>query len=346
MNRSLPLSSHSPLPVQQPRAAFLLDPGTAGDIFSVRERADLVQSVALSTDFVSAADWRRHRAQLADCEIVLAGWGAPAFDEELLEAMPRLRAVFYAGGTVKKLVSDAFWMRNITLSACNAANAVPVAEFTLAQIIMLLKDVYRFAAEVKQARTWVPWRPVAGAYGSTVGLVSLSTIGRVVAQKLRTMDVRVIAYDPIASEDDFAACGACAVSLAEVFAQSHVVSLHAPLLPETTGIIDETLLRSMQHGAGFINTSRGAIVDQEALTRVFTERSDLFAMIDVAWPQPPPAESSLYDLPNVVITPHIAGSMSTECRRMGRLAIEELQRFLQGIPLLHQVTRESLRHSA
>jgi phosphoglycerate dehydrogenase-like enzyme len=340
---TLPLT-HNPNP--RPRAALLLAPSTASDAYSETELAGLRNLVELTTGFVSAADWRAHREMLADCEIVISGWGAPTFDAELLAAMPKLRAVFYAGGTVKKIVTDEFWERRIALTACNAVNAIPVAEFTIAQIVLLLKDAHRFAAEVKKARSFVPWRPVAGAYGSTVGLLSLSTIGRLVAEKLRAMDVQVIAYDPVAPMELFDKLGVRSVPLTTLFKESHVVSIHAPVLPETIGLVTEPLLRSMRSGAALLNTARGVIVDQDALTRVLSERSDLFAMLDVTWPQPPPSDSPLYDLPNVVITPHIAGSMSTECRRMGQLVIEELRRYLRGESLRHAVTKDSLRTSA
>jgi phosphoglycerate dehydrogenase-like enzyme len=334
------------MPARRPRAAFLLDPATAAAIYSPEEMRQLAELLELSPGFIAANRWRDHRETLAACEIILSGWGAPRFDRELLEAMPELRAVFYAGGTVKAVAGDEFWERGVVLSTCSSANAVPVAEFTVAQIVLLLKDTYRFAATMRERRGWVDWWPVAGAFGSTVGLVSLSTIGRLVARKLRAFEVSVVAFDPVAKPALFKQLGVRPVSLPELFKISNVVSVHAPLLPETTGLIGHALLKSMRRGAAFLNTARGAIVDQQALTRVLEERPDLFAMLDVTWPKPPPPDSRLYDLPNVVITPHIAGSMSSECRRMGRLAIGELRRYLNREKLRHRITKDMLGRMA
>jgi phosphoglycerate dehydrogenase-like enzyme len=334
------------MPAGRPRAAFLLDPATAEAIYSPEEMRQLSELLDLCPEFIAANLWRDRRETLASCEIILSGWGAPRFDKELLEAMPGLRAVFYAGGTVKAVVNDEFWKHGIVLSTCNAANAIPVAEFAVAQIVLLLKDAHRFAATMRERRGWVDWWPVAGAFGSTVGLVSLSTIGRLVAEKLRAFEVNVIAFDPVAKPALFKQLGVRPVTLPELFKTSHVVSVHAPLLPETTGLIDHALLKSMRRGAAFLNTARGAIVDQQALTRVLEERPDLFAMLDVTWPKPPPPDSKLYDLPNVVITPHIAGSMSAECRRMGRMAIGELRRYLNKEPLRHRITKDMLARMA
>ncbi len=189
--------------------------------------------------------------------------------------------------------------------------------------------------------------PVAGAYGSVVGLVSLGAIGRMVADRLRMLDVRVIAYDPHTSAAQATTLGVtlCA-TLAELFQQSDVVSLHTPWLPETVGMIHGGLLNQMKPGASLINTARGAIIHEPDLIATLQARPDLFAVLDVTHPEPPVADSPLYTLDNVMLTPHIAGSMNDECRRMGRTMVQELARWLRGEPLLYPVTREYARASA
>lgn len=99
-------------------------------------------------------------------------------------------------------------------------------------------------------------------------------------------------------------------------------------------------------GSTFINTSRGAVVEEEEMIEVLRHRADLYAVLDVTFPEPPVSGSLLYDLPNVILTPHIAGSLYNECRRMGSYMLDELRRYLAGDKLLWEITRESVRYMA
>ena len=130
------------------------------------------------------------------------------------------------------------------------------------------------------------------------------------------------------------------VSLEELFARSDIISLHTPWLPATEGLITGELLASMKLNATLINTSRGAIVREQEMIAVLRQRPDLWAVLDVVYPEPPVPSSPLYELPNVVLTPHIAGSMQDECRRMGQYVIGELKRYLAGEPLKWGLTKE------
>jgi phosphoglycerate dehydrogenase-like enzyme len=164
-----------------------------------------------------------------------------------------------------------------------------------------------------------------------------------VVDLLRPYDLKIIAYDPHTSESDAENLGITLCSLDEVFARSDVVSVHTPWLQETEKMIRAEHFARMKEGASFINTARGAVVDEAGLAEVFARRTDLFAVLDVTWPEPPSEESPLYDLPNVVITPHIAGSLGLECRRGGQFVVAELERFLRGENLLGEITQEQLR---
>ena len=219
-------------------------------------------------------------------------------------------------------------------------NCTHLAEYTLAAIFFALKRVWFYARAAALTGRFPPRTPPPGAYGSTVGLVSLGMVGRRVAQLLRPFDLRVIAYDPFASAADAAALGLTLASLDEVFRTADVVSLHTPKLPETLGLITGRHFAAMKTGAAFINTARGAVVREGEMIEVLTRRPDLTAVLDVTDPEPPLAGSPLYRLPNVMLTPHIAGSMGLECRRMGRYMAEELRRFVAGEPLRWRITRE------
>jgi phosphoglycerate dehydrogenase-like enzyme len=261
-------------------------------------------------------------------------------DAAFLAAAPRLRAVFYGAGSVKGIVSDAFWAKGIPITSSYAANAVPVAEYTLAQILFCLKKGWQHALAIRSARRYPGLLAVPGAYGSVVGIVSLGMVGRMVCEHLKRFDLRVIAYDPFATDEDARSLGVELCSLEELFRCADLVSLHTPWLPETVGLITGAHFASMKPGATFINTARGAVVREQELIDVLQRRPDLFALLDVTYPEPPEPGSPLYTLDNVILTPHIAGSLNAECRRMGRIVVDEVGRFVRGEPLRWAISRE------
>jgi phosphoglycerate dehydrogenase-like enzyme len=287
-------------------------------------------------------------AWLGEVDVLFSGWEPPRLDAALLARLPRLRAVFYGAGSIRPLVSDAFWDRGITVTTAAAINALPVVEFTLGAILLSFKRAWHHARHVQAERTYTPLQslPVPGGYGATIGLVSLGLIGRGVAERLRSFDVRVLAYDPGVTAAQARELGVTLVSLPELFAGADIVSLHAPLLPETRHLIGADLLGRLRPHATFINTARGGLVDESALAACLAARPDVQALLDVTDPEPPAADSPLYRLPNVFLTPHIAGSLGPECRRMGRAMIEEFHRHARGEPLRHAVTREQFARMA
>ncbi len=281
-------------------------------------------------------------ARLSSVEIIFSGWGAPVFDQALLDRMPSLKAIFYGAGTVKKIITDCIWERSIIVTSAYYANAIPVAEFTFAQIILALKSTWQYALKLKAEQRWSQDLAIPGCFhGSKVGIIALGTIGRLVCERLRSIEVEILAYDPYASKAQMEEMGVRKVSLEELFAECEVISLHAPKLDSTLNMIQDFHFRLMAPGATFINTARGAIVDEVGMLNVLKERPDIMAILDVTTLEPPEPGSAIFTLPNVILTPHIAGSMGRECRRMGRLAITECQRFLQGEPPLYPVNLEN-----
>lgn len=286
-------------------------------------------------------------SRLDEVELIFSGWGLPRLDAALLDRMPRLRAVFHAAGTVKSFVTDELWEREIRVTSATAVNAKPVGEYTFSMIVLSLKRVWPRITAQRESGLYLPDDPfLIGAYGSTVGLLGLSRTGRLVREQLRRLDVSVLAYDPMVSPEEAAELDVKLVSMAEVFAQSHVVSCHIPLLEETVGLLRREHFASMRPGATFINTARGAIVCETGLAEVLRERPDLWAVLDVLAEEPPPAHSLLPGLPNVIVTPHLAGSLGPECRRMGHMMIDEIGRYLEGRPLLGEVERVHLAVTA
>ena len=308
-------------------------------IYGEPERARIAELIDIYAPPQTAESVRANPAVLADADVILSGWGCPVLDAELLAAMPRLRAVFYGAGSIRALVTDAFWARGILISSAWAANAVPVVEYALAHILFGLKCGWQHVTSLKQQRRYAR-HPVAGAFGSTVGIVSLGMIGRMVVERLKTFDVRVIAYDPYVTLAQGAQLGVEMAALDELFRRADVVSAHTPWLKETEGLIGGAHLAAMKPYSTFINSSRGAVVREDEMIGVLQRRSDLVAVLDVTHPEPPAPDSPLYTLSNVILTPHIAGSMDGECRRMGQYMIAELERYIAGQPLQYSLTRE------
>jgi len=325
------------------RGIFILDEEARQMIYGPDEMREIARHVDLIAPPQTQASIADRRGLLTGVDVIFSGWGGPRLDAAFLDGAPRLTAVFYGAGSLATILTDAVWARGITVTSALAANAVPVAEYTLASILMSLKHGWRLARETRERRGFDPAaRNVApGCYRSTVGLVSLGAVARKVLELLKPFDLNVIVYDPFVSAREAEALGATPVALAELFRRSDVVSLHTPQLSETEGMITGSLLASMKRGASFINTARAAVVRQDELITVATRRPDLQFVLDVAEPEPPAADSPLYVLPNVVFTPHIAGSVGNECRRMGRYIVEELQRYVRGEPLRWAVTPEA-----
>lgn len=326
--------------MSKPKGLYVLDEGAFARIYGPPEREEIARLV----DIYAPPQTRRSVAAdptvLAQAELIFSGWGAPAMDAAFLAAAPRLRAVFYGAGSIRNMVTDAFWERGIVVTSAYAANAIPVAEFTLAQILFSLKRGWHYVLSTKREGRFPERTPMPGAYGSTVGLISLGMIGRRVCELLRPFDLHVVAYSRRPNPDTARELNVEFCSLDDIFRRSDVVSLHTPWLKETEGMITGAHLAAMKQGATFINTARGAVVREDEMIQVLRERPDLCAVLDVTYPEPPVPGSPLYSLPNVVLTPHIAGSMYGECRRMGRYMVEELQRYLAGEPLRWAITRE------
>ena len=328
------------------KALYILNTDAYDKIYGPGERATIDELVEMVAPQQTAESILAQPELLSDVEVIFSGWGMVPLDEAFLAAAPKLEAVFYGAGSIRYFATEAAWDRGIVICSAWAANAVPVSEYTLAQILFSLKRGWHYALEIKREHGWVAKTPVPGAYGSTVGIISLGMIGRLMVERLKLFDVKVIAYDPFVSEADAATLGVELCELDELFTRADVVSLHTPKLPETLGMITGAHLASMKPGTTFINTARGAIVREDEMIEVLQQRTDLYAILDVTDPEPPMEGSALYTLPNVILTPHIAGSMDAECRRMAQYMIDDYRRYVAGDGLVWRVTREKARTMA
>jgi len=329
----------------RPKLAFAYDPQFTEHVFAAEQLQRLAGLCQiLRHEPLLELNSPEARAVLAETEILVTGWGPPQLDTATLQAAPRLRLIAHSAGSIKYFIAPEV-VERVAVTSAVTANAVPVAEFTVAAIlfankgVLAFRDIYR--REKRHLRSHPLMASELGNYRKTIGIIGASRIGLKTIELLAPYDFELLLTSASTTPTQAAALGVELVELDELMARSDVASLHAPALPSTRHMIDARRLGLLRDGATFINTARGSIVDQEALVReLVTGR--ISAVIDVTEPEVLPADSPLYDLPNVLLTPHIAGAIGTERERLGTLVVDEIERFVRGEPLLHRVPHELL----
>ena len=294
-------------------------------------------------------DLTENPEKFSDVEYIFSTWSMPGgADDDFAKYFPKAKALFYAAGSVKYF-ADQYLDKGIKLFSAYAANAVPVAEFTLAQILLANKGYYRAvrseltdgyekALEISKAHV--------GNYGAKVGIIGVGMIGRKVIELLSPFKVDILVYDAFLSDDDAKGMNVRKVSLEELFSECDVISNHLANVPATVGIIRGELFSMMKPNATFINTGRGAQVDEAGMLSVLAKREDISAVLDVTIDEPPANGSDFYRLRNVFLTPHIAGSQGCEVSRMAEYMLDEFRRLLSGEPTKYEITKEKLAKMA
>lgn len=326
----------------KPKAVIIADKVSfySGEIIDYVYGPDRVEKIRVLTELhpvrVSSDNFESELPKLSEVEVIFSTWGIIPLSEKELDKMPNLKAVFYAGGSASGF-AEPLLKRGITI--CNAveANAIPVAEFCLAQIILACKNAYKNTDLCRKG----PWdqsrMPVGkGAYGETVALAGIGAISRHLLKLLKAFNLRVIGVSGYLSHnpEEAKAMGIDKlVSIEQAFRESYIVSNHLPNKDTNKGIITAEHFASMREGATFINTGRGAQVDEAGMIEVLKARPDLTALLDVQHPEPPLAESELYSLPNVYMTSHIAGSANDEVQRMADFMLDDFKRWCNNEPL-------------
>jgi phosphoglycerate dehydrogenase-like enzyme len=280
--------------------------------------------------------------RIGAAEVMVTGWGTPTISPESLGLAPKLKLIVHSAGSIKTLMPEEAWKLGIRVATCNGALAIGVAETTLGMILAGIKGFF-------PGRDWTragKWHdPKLGTnreilrepFGLTVGVISASKVGQHVLKLLRAFELEVLLYDPFMKPERARELGATLVGLDELMKRSDVVTLHAPALPATRHLLKREHFRAMKDGAVFINTARGMIVDEAGMIEEL-KTGRISAFIDVTEPEPPAKDSPLRTLPNVVLTPHLAGHASNGCFRQGRSAVDQVLEFADGKPMHGEVT--------
>lgn len=270
---------------------------------------------------------------VSGAEVLITSWGTPALDQEILDLCPNLKLVLHAAGTVKPVISDAFLARNIPITNSAVAIGEGVAETALGLAITACKGIYPLSRDTRSG-LWAENRDtvVKDFYGITVGVIGGGFVGRHFISLLHNFHVDILLYDPTLSSEQVRSLGAEKAELDELLRRSDAISIHAPSIPATDNMLNKDNLPLIKDGAVLINTARGSIIEETALIEEL-KKGRFFACIDVTNPEPPAVDNELRKLDNVILTPHLAGTVTTGRKRIAKHICEELERFETGKPL-------------
>jgi phosphoglycerate dehydrogenase-like enzyme len=331
--------------MEPPRVLYLPPPSHTARVFRLETYGRLCRRFDVTASGLEERWTAETLAQrIPGYDAVVTGWGSPSFTGAVLENADRLRIVAHSAGSVKGLfprdVVDRFVVpRGLTVFSANGAIALNVAEYAVGAMIMVPR---RFVEQTTAIRAGDAWRdvdaPSNALYlrGATVGLVSASTVAREVIRLLRPFDVRVFVYDPYLSDRDAGRLDVEQVELDVLFERADIVSLHAPSIPATRHMIGAAQLARLRDGALLINTSRGSVLDHDALLKE-AEMSRFRVVLDVTEPEPLPADHPLRRLPNVYLTPHMSGAGAYGYLKIGDWTLEALEAFFAERPVVGAV---------
>lgn len=279
-------------------------------------------------------------ALIEGADFAITSWGCPAMTKQLLDRAPNLKLIVHAAGSVKSIVTDEMYDRGVRIVSAAQVLSTGVSETALGLTIASLKNFFKLNAETHSGG-W-SHNGITELYDITIGIVGFGLAGRHYAELLQSFAVDVIAYDPGVTAEEMASAGARKVTLEALFAQSDVISLHAPELPSTRHIVNRDSLAAMKDGSILINTARGSLVDEEALAEALTSGKLKYACLDVTDPEPPESESPLRKLPNCILTPHLAGQAANGLRKLGDHCFRQIVNYIEGKPLSGEIQQDSL----
>jgi len=295
-------------------------------------------------------DWLENRKNdLQQVDVLFSTWGMAELTEDQIGTyLPNLKAIFYAAGSVQYFAKP-FLNCGVRVFSAFAANAVPVAEYVVAQIVLANKGFFQSALRYKQnghpdSRAYA--ETMRGNYGERVGIIGAGMIGRLVIQKLKEYHLSVLVFDPFLPQEKADALGVKKCDLDTLFTQCQTISNHLANNDQTKGMLNYSLFSKMRENSIFLNTGRGAQVVEADLVRALKEVPTRTAVLDVTDPEPVKPNHPFYVMNNIFLTPHIAGSMNDEIARMGQYMDEEYEAFALGKPKKYEVTREMLKTMA
>ena len=292
-------------------------------------------------------------ARIADADMLVTAWGSPKVATDALNRGTRLKLIAHAAGSVRFIltiedVKNILIPRGIRVFSGNRAIAYNVAESTIGMMIMGARHWVNHALAYRERGVWrdpaIP-KNAQGLLGATVGLVSCSTVAREVIPLLRPFRTKVLVYDPFLKEEEAKRLRVKLVDLETLFRESHIVSLHLPLLPETEKLIKAEHLKLMRNGSVLVNNSRGKVLDHDALYQE-AKTGRITVVLDVTDPEPLPKDHPLRPLPNAIVTPHVAGAGFYGYFQIGATLVKAIVATIAGKPFEGEVPLQRLERVA
>lgn len=282
-----------------------------------------------------------------DVEYIFSTWNMVAFTEdEITEFLPKLKAVFYSAGSVKYFATP-FFNKGVRVFSGWKANAIPVAEFLTAQIVLANKGYYQLPARYK-AGGLKEGKAFAAKFdsnyiGTKVGFIGVGMITRCAINLLKPFNLDIYVCSGHMTDEEAAELGAKKASMEYIFENCQTISNNLANNPANKERINYSVLSKMRETGIFINTGRGAQVNMEDLKRVMREKPMASAVLDVTDPmEPMPLDNDVWEIPNIFITPHVAGAVSNDIYRMGAYMFEDLEAVKNGTPTNNEVTEDML----
>lgn len=327
------------------KIVLLMDPGTRAMVINEKtiRRMERIGEVVINE---GGTEPEHAKELLEGATIAVTSWGNRPLDENVLGACPDLKFLMHAAGSVKPVVSDALWDRGIRVSSSAPMLSMGVSETALGFTIAASKNFFALNDNLHRGGWAEGKENIRELYDLTIGVIGGGWAGRHYIELLRPFQVDILLYDPFIDAERAEAMGARKADLDELLEQSDIVSIHAPSIPETDHMINRETLAKMKKDAVLINTARGSIIDERALFEHMKAGNLKYACLDVFDPEPPAPDHPLRTLPNVIMTPHLAGLANNGLKKVGQHACDEIERFLSGQPLLAEVTRDMLARMA
>ena len=258
----------------------------------------------------------------------------------LLDRIPQPRVVAVHGAGVDQVNVSACTARGILVTNAPGENADSVAEFTLGLMLSLARRIPQAAQRVLEMHEWGEARHTGGELrGKTLGIIGLGEVGSRLARMTAALGMKVYAHDPGIPRGEFRKRNARPMRLETLLQASDFVALHAPLLPETHHLIDRRRIALMKKGGFLVNAARGPLVDEKALAAALRSGRLAGAALDVLEGEPPDPKSPIFKAPNVLLTPHMAGSTRDCLEAIARVNAEDIARVLKGRKSRHPVNK-------
>ncbi len=292
--------------------------------------------------YTADTDRQSIKEALRGASIAITSWGNTPIDGELLEVCPDLKLLCHAAGSVKPVVCPEMWAKGVRVTSSACALSMGVSETALGFTIAACKNLFALNTNLHEGKWAEGKENIRELYGLTVGIVGFGWAGRHYCELLAPFDVEKVVYDPFASEEKIASCDAKKVSFEELLKISDVVSIHAPSIDSTYHMFNADTLALMKRDAVLINTARGTLIDEEALYNHMKNGGLKYACLDVRDPEPPAADNKLAELPNCILSPHLAGLAQNGLKKIGKHVCDEIERYLKGEKMIGEVTEEML----